>query len=992
MAVEQVLRALNITDTTAEILVTDFSDDTPIASQSVSLILTSSSTTVSTATTNSDGIANFSNLTPNTEYRAEAGVGTVVFSTLAEGVAEPITATQAQWVDLIDKVKTLQTSKVNAKKIQGSTSGVVYRKVTVVGGSSVYDGVGILLFSRQQRYLIDGMTATGYSGRCIEMGTNDNGTTATTSNRVINLKVYGVPESSRVEIYCRMSPYVYIDVHSTGTITIENSTESAYNNATDNSVHKSFLNRGDSIPETDVIWDGNTVKTDSELTPATMGCLDEFGHNRLAYLPAACLSFAFSRDGGSTWLDYTTANGADFTPTDAQKIQFVTYGNVWFAAGGRLVNSSSTVSNERLRIRIAAWRNKTGSQAIYGQLKQLIINMTSEGAGGTQCTIRYRTLANFRDNVETWVTYGSNYGLSGWSGWNSIPYRRRFGGSSTQTGQDGEIELVFWQTSVNSSSKKNMKVGALRAISSNLWNSPSDMASTGRLYAIDENKKAIFPQNIQCSDAYAYNLFCRNNTSWGNIGDSTTPWKSIYLNDGIYNGSVHLNLPTTAGTLALSSEIPTKVSELQNDSGYTTNTGTITKVQANGTDVASSGTANIPAATTSRYGVTELYTGSGSSSTSLALTPSSLYTFANRSIAPFYSASSTYAVGDKVRYGDYLYSCNTTISSAEAWNSAHWTQLDTLLEQVDDLISYYTLPTLNIGLNTLESQTLSLTTTQVSDLRSIIDDNKVAVLPITYGDGPGVTTEKCIITSYSSGGAGTVPYYSLAFNGIPYRMLVPSSKPIEVSFTKISGGSYSAGDNITITNNVIDTATTVPLIGSTLSSATSAYVDTDNIVNGAVTPTKLAWTEIIDKIYPVGSIYMSATLSTASAVSEVLGGTWVAWGAGRVPVGVDTSDTAFDTVEETGGSKTHSHEYGIWYAGWYGGMAGLDGGNYIKLLNGGTDTWGRKSSASGGSMTLSSNPATGGSNTPASYKIKADTPNSSSLQPYITCYMYKRTA
>ena len=36
----------------------------------------------------------------------------------------------------------------------------------------------------------------------------------------------------------------------------------------------------------------------------------------------------------------------------------------------------------------------------------------------------------------------------------------------------------------------------------------------------------------------------------------------------------------------------------------------------------------------------------------------------------------------------------------------------------------------------------------------------------------------------------------------------------------------------------------------------------------------------------------------------MFGGTWVAWGAGRVPVGVDTTDTDFDTVEETGGTKS----------------------------------------------------------------------------------------
>lgn len=35
-------------------------------------------------------------------------------------------------------------------------------------------------------------------------------------------------------------------------------------------------------------------------------------------------------------------------------------------------------------------------------------------------------------------------------------------------------------------------------------------------------------------------------------------------------------------------------------------------------------------------------------------------------------------------------------------------------------------------------------------------------------------------------------------------------------------------------------------------------------------------------------------------------GTWVAWGAGRVPVGVDTAQTEFNTVEKTGGEKTHT--------------------------------------------------------------------------------------
>jgi hypothetical protein len=59
---------------------------------------------------------------------------------------------------------------------------------------------------------------------------------------------------------------------------------------------------------------------------------------------------------------------------------------------------------------------------------------------------------------------------------------------------------------------------------------------------------------------------------------------------------------------------------------------------------------------------------------------------------------------------------------------------------------------------------------------------------------------------------------------------------------------------------------------------------------------------VIDTLYPVGAVYIS-TLSTNPAT--LLGrGTWSAFGAGRVPVGVDGNDSDFDTAEKTGGAKT----------------------------------------------------------------------------------------
>lgn len=115
--------------------------------------------------------------------------------------------------------------------------------------------------------------------------------------------------------------------------------------------------------------------------------------------------------------------------------------------------------------------------------------------------------------------------------------------------------------------------------------------------------------------------------------------------------------------------------------------------------------------------------------------------------------------------------------------------------------------------------------------------------------------------------------------------------------------------------------------------------------------------DVLNYLYPVGSIYMSATMSTVEQVQTAFGGTWVAWGAGRVPVGVDTSDTDFDTVEETGGAKTHRHTMTNAYTTTY---ANSNGNSYT---NGGT----------------------------VSNKT-VYTGYGSTLQPYITCYMYKRTA
>ena len=64
--------------------------------------------------------------------------------------------------------------------------------------------------------------------------------------------------------------------------------------------------------------------------------------------------------------------------------------------------------------------------------------------------------------------------------------------------------------------------------------------------------------------------------------------------------------------------------------------------------------------------------------------------------------------------------------------------------------------------------------------------------------------------------------------------------------------------------------------------------------------------DVINEMYPEGSIYITTELTTKKDVEGKFGGTWESYGAGKTLVGIDTSDTSFNTVGKTSGSKLNS--------------------------------------------------------------------------------------
>lgn len=229
---------------------------------------------------------------------------------------------------------------------------------------------------------------------------------------------------------------------------------------------------------------------------------------------------------------------------------------------------------------------------------------------------------------------------------------------------------------------------------------------------------------------------------------------------------------------------------------------------------------------------------------------------------------------------------------------------------------------------------------------------------------------------------------------------------------------YICGFKLTTDNHGVQSAETfIEQMGSSTETiteeqfkdgATSVYVSLYRIYQNGITiqsitpllntigiPTSRAFSmgDLIDIIHPIGKIFF--TDDPRNPAEYYPGTTWSAWGSGRVPVGVDTSDSDFNTPNKTVGAKSHiytpagtvnghvltvneipSHDHtytDTTYEGAGGGFADDEETGTAKVY------FTSRTNKTGGSQ-AHNHPFTGEAST------------QSHIQPSITCYMWKRTA
>lgn len=227
---------------------------------------------------------------------------------------------------------------------------------------------------------------------------------------------------------------------------------------------------------------------------------------------------------------------------------------------------------------------------------------------------------------------------------------------------------------------------------------------------------------------------------------------------------------------------------------------------------------------------------------------------------------------------------------------------------------------------------------------------------------------------------------------ITYNFKMATEEPATTTYlTKTSATAVLKG-------NVLNSLNTYDYNNAPSVAAVRNYIE-----SGGVVQSQKEWLKdlILETTHPVGSLEIN---TSGINPSEYLGGEWESFGSGRTLVGVDSNDSDFDTVEETGGEKTHTlttneipaHTHGSkslvgTWANWG------EGSGQVSSTKNGYKVTGIVS-AVGDNNQYGWGTSTGRDSDNTSLKIDATHEHNSvggsqahnNLQPYITVYFWKR--
>lgn len=301
------------------------------------------------------------------------------------------------------------------------------------------------------------------------------------------------------------------------------------------------------VKESYLTWGGRNLA--GTVSPIDAAALDVLSANRFAFANPVGITVEYSTDGGSNYSVYTAATTSD-------KVNLVSGIGTNLLIGG---TRTSTTTGHKLRITL-----KASDMGVYTMLRKLLIKISTNYATGSNVIVEKAMVGSDTD-----FSAVGTYQLAGWPAWNSIPMEGRFGTSdNSNTSRIATLRLTFGITGVDSTHPNNsaLEVVGIACLGETSWQDPSNMSRTGHIYSYDTNQNATFPADINLS-------IDGNNTSVKEALKTTTAHASsshapAAAQENVIETIKVNNAAVTVSSKAVNITVPTKNSDLTNDSGY----------------------------------------------------------------------------------------------------------------------------------------------------------------------------------------------------------------------------------------------------------------------------------------------------------------------------------------------------------------------------------------------------------------------------------------
>ena len=228
-----------------------------------------------------------------------------------------------------------------------------------------------------------------------------------------------------------------------------------------------------------------------------------------------------------------------------------------------------------------------------------------------------------------------------------------------------------------------------------------------------------------------------------------------------------------------------------------------------------------------------------------------------------------------------------------AWSVPNTITGTTLVNQTDDLIqgnfddlkNYVNSAAPYVGAGLAEDQTNIVNTTATQT----ISGAKTFSAAITASNGlTGNVTGN--LTGNVTGNTSTASTLAAA-------------RTISLTGDVSGSASFDGSANVSIAATVTPALSTKANLNGSAAQSFSATTATAGTNTTQVATTAFVQTALA-AVYPVGAIFISTVSTNPNTLFGF--GTWVAFAAGKMLVGLDSGDSDFNSSEETGGAKTHT--------------------------------------------------------------------------------------